>query len=244
MKGFPLIVDADMLRKFSRYELGYDELTQGRKDVVFDDYRMEIDDFYEAFKAMKKSKTSRREFLDNWFTHIYYDLYEELELGRFDSIKAIRYLTYSKDEEIVYCIVEWCRNEQEIFAINHDMTAVPDYNSIIKSIETYRANKGLQFEERKFTLSMKYAMVKRVGNPTTINDASDVTIKLYKKIKIVFRLINNTVNNHSSYIWINNVYGSTNYTKRKSQNHPKSILTNIRPNPFTHNFTLALSKNM
>lgn len=181
MKRLPLIVEADRLKQFFRYEITYDELTAGRKDVVFDEYEFTLDDIAVACANMKRSKTSRQTFIMDWFDHVFYELYDELGLKRLDKMRFMLKHYFSLDVEMINCFIEWCQNEREIYFKRHTGDVIPDYGQIVKSVKVFKENQMLPVEERKFTLPMKYTLVKGRGNPSSVNHADDLTCMIYKK---------------------------------------------------------------
>lgn len=180
MKEFPHIVEAEEIRKFVRCEISYEEMTNNSDKVVFDDYIVVLEDFRAAFNVLKKNKVNRKDFIENWFVHVFMDLYSILDIHRFE-ITRNKELLYNDNLEMMYCIYVWCDGEHERYAKYHQKKDIPDYKAILKSIDTYYANLDLEPDQRKYTIPMKVATIKAIGNPRMINSASKTFIKIFKK---------------------------------------------------------------
>lgn len=180
MKDSPLYISERELREFARYEITYEEMTGGNSDCYYEGYEVTLKDLIACFKNMKKKNLTCRGFLDGWFSHVFYDLYSELYFNKRELSPANRFITYESLEEIFFCFWEWCKYVRDI-KFKNDPDSAPDYSQIIKTLETYEKNIGLDFDDRKYTLPMKYSLVFRVGNPSKVDEADARFRKLYKK---------------------------------------------------------------
>lgn len=180
MKEFPHIVEAEEIRKFIRCEISYEEMTNNSDKIVFDDYKVSIEDFRIAFAFFKKHKTPRQAFVEDWFVHVFVDLYDALDTFKLANVNN-KYVLYKNDFEMLYCIFLWCDTEHDKYEKFHMKKDVPDYNLILKSIDTYYKNLELEPDERKYTSAMKMATIKAAGNPRLIDKAPKSFAKIYKK---------------------------------------------------------------
>ena len=72
MEEYPFIVDELSLKAFVRFEITYDEMTEGHKNVVFDDHKMELEDLTCAMENLKAVSLSRKDFCEEWYEHVSY----------------------------------------------------------------------------------------------------------------------------------------------------------------------------
>lgn len=180
MDEFPYVVDSFCLRDFLRAEITYEEMTEGRSNLVFDDYCAGIDDFVIAFENMSAQKYTRSRFADDWFVRVFYDLIGEFGLGKAVDRRAGVFMVYTNENEMLNLIFNWGREIDETLT-DRNKGEIVDFGEILRSIKTYKENKERHADERRYTRLMKRNSIQNMGAPQNIDVFPSPRRALYKR---------------------------------------------------------------
>lgn len=181
MEEYPFIVDELSLKAFVRFEITYDEMTEGHKNVVFDDHKMELEDLTCAMENLKAVSLSRKDFCEEWYEHVFLQLKDELGTGIRDLVTPGYLTVFNKEAEIVDCIFTWCRDEYEKYLDKIGDDEKPNYAEALRSIKYFRDNQDLPVPKRRFTTMMKRSAIRNLGSTSNINSAPAERRTLFKR---------------------------------------------------------------
>lgn len=194
MKNVPLYVSADVLKKFIRYEITFDEMTHGLawENIIFEKYNTKVEDLRVAFQNMSKAKITLKTFIAEWYSPIIEKLAVKLGFEmcieryikqNLHKKKNLRFplgefLVFEKDLEVIYCIFDWLEYYIKSNK-NYRDDELADVKILIKTIDTYYKNQEVELEKRKYTIPMSFSFVGNVKEPKRIVSASAFTKKLF-----------------------------------------------------------------
>ena len=180
MDDQPYVIDAFCLRDFLRGEIGYEEMTGGRTDVVYSDYHPTIEDFLCAFKNMAAKGFSRREFGDEWFCRIFFDAVAELGLVSCTEGYGGRFVLYDYEDDVFNLIWNWS-NDLDSGTNEGNKDDLVEFDEMIRTLKVCMANLKAYPEDKRYTTLMKRNSVLNVGAPMKIDYATPPIRAFYKK---------------------------------------------------------------
>lgn len=177
----PVRVSASDLRKFSRFEMRYEELKQGRPFADLDipeTYQIVPEDLKEAVLNFHKYDLSEEEFADEYFWKLWDEIYNGVEIETAlngpdgDSVEVSsapnRYTVFS--------------NAWEIFLQKFEFgTEDVSLDDVITEVQTWEDNKDKPLSERVFTRTQKKDFLD-FWNDDRLASADGETIAVYRKI--------------------------------------------------------------
>ncbi|MCR5618275.1 MAG: hypothetical protein K6F83_08305 [Clostridiales bacterium] len=171
MEEYPFIVDEFSLKAFLRFEITYDEMTEGRTNVVFDDYKYTLDDIKTAIENIKAVRLTRKEFCEEWYEHVFIGLKDEFGITPAEWTSSGYFTVFNKEKDIIACVFSWCKDEYDKYLDKIGDEEKPDYAECLRTIRYCRDNLDLPVPKRKFTVTMKRFAVRNLGTTSNINSA-------------------------------------------------------------------------
>lgn len=189
-----IILTEDDLRSYARYEKTFEQYQPfDCVDDVFEvkgNYKISLDDIYNALKTALKDDPTIDEFFDNWLTPlfqleeylgIYYE-YDQDEISE-ENVKQkpeVRYLPLEED----YVFMDIWSNLDYIWDTDNEgkqLSQLPEYIELIDEIERFYRNNGKPVEEMEFTDKEKESFIRYIGYGDIADDVSDKELELCRK---------------------------------------------------------------